>query len=246
MNQLRTCSLLITVCAYIIFGHQVFSQIPSNVRGAPCVNPMITEDFSDVVPDGWEGDWMTLAPPLVEGWNLISGPTPDAPLTGANGAFSGSFYAYMETSGPAGMNSIFAINTPAIPLFDVNTSIRFRVLMHGAAIGSLKVNVLSGPGFTNSDNVLTLTGAQHSSSDVSNWEEAFIDISQYDGQSIKVEFEGMKLLTGQGDIAIDLIEICSEPRIPTLGEWGIIVLLQLLLIFGVVAMRNRSLVPVKL
>ena len=121
------------------------SQIPGNDLEIPCVNELLSEDFSAAVPDGWEGDWMLLAPPLREGWYVQTGPSPGVPGTGADSAFSGSHYIYFESSGPAPVNSVFSINTPSISLFDVNTSIRFRVLMHGTNIGSLKVNVLSGP-----------------------------------------------------------------------------------------------------
>ena len=114
--------------------------------------------------------------------------------------------------------------------------------MNGSDIGSLKVNVLSGPGFATTETVLTLSGAQHPSSSVDNWEEAFIDIRQYAKQTIKVEFEGMKMLTNQGDIAIDLVEVCSEPRVPTMGEWGLIILGLILMIFGIVAVRSKSFV----
>lgn len=211
-----------------------------NTADRPCVNDELTEDFGSTVPPGWEGDWMLTAPPLTEGWILQMGPSPDAPSTGADGAFSGDYYAYMETNGPAVTNSVFSINTPPISLSDVNPTIRFRVLMHGSDIGSLKVNVLSGPGFATSENVLTLTGEQHASSSVANWEEAFIDIRQYTQQTIKVEFEGMKLTTNQGDIAIDLVQVCSEPRVPTLGQWGLIILGLMLLIVGIVAVKSNT------
>ena len=138
----------------ISLSEMMMGQIPSNTRGATCVNELLVEDFSGTVPDGWEGDWMLLDPPLREGWHVQSGPSPDAPGTGADTAFSGAHYIYFESSGPAPVNSVFSVNTPPISLFDVNTSIRFKVLMHGDDIGSLKVNVLSGPGFANSETVL--------------------------------------------------------------------------------------------
>ena len=226
---------------YIFLGlfsiQGLFAQIPSNVRGAPCVNELLVEDFSSTVPIGWEGDWMLLDPPLVEGWNLTMGPTTGTPGTGADGPFSGTHFAYMETSGPAPINSVFKINTPPIEIFDVLTSIRFRVLMHGSGVGSLRVNVLSGPGFTTVENVLEITGEQHATSGVGEWQEAFIDIRSYDSGLIKVEFEGMKGSNGLGDIAIDLVEVCSEPIVPTLGEWGVICLALLVLILGVVGIQ---------
>jgi hypothetical protein len=117
--------------------------------------------------------------------------------------------------------------------------------MHGSSIGHLKVNVLSGVGFTNTETVLTISGEQHSSSDISHWEEAFIDISQYEGQVVKIEFEGMKMTDGFGDIAIDLVQVCSENfifTVPTLSQWGAICLGMLIMIFGAVTIRMRSVV----
>lgn len=213
------------------------SQVPTNTESRPCVNNLLEEDFSATTPVGWEGDFMLVMPPLQEGWILQSGASPDAPSTGADGAASGDYYLYLETNGPSPTMSVNTINTPAIELTDVHPSLRFNVLMNGTGIGHLKVNVLSGPGFGTSENVLTLTGPQHASSDVSNWEEAFVSLSQYEGQTIKVAFEGMKLTNNQGDIAIDLVQVCSEVFVPTLGEWAIICLGLMLLILGIVRIR---------
>ena len=231
---------LTCIISLIVTAVAISAQIPSNTRGAICVNELLYEDFDGTVPDGWEGDWMLLAPPFREGWHVQSGPSPDVPGTGADTAFSGSHYIYFESSGPAPVNSTFAIQTPPISLTDVNTSIRFRVLMHGGDIGMLNVNVLSGPGFTTSETVMTIVGEQHSSSAFENWEEAFVDIREYDKQPIRVEFEGMKMSTNQGDIAIDLVQVCSEPRVPTMSEWGLIILSLVLMIFCVVSIQNRS------
>lgn len=214
------------------------AQIPMNGNNRFCFNELLTEDFGSTVPTGWEGDFMITPPPFTEGWILESGPSPDAPSTGADGPFSGSHYIYMETNGLAPTNSTFSINTPPVVLTDVNTTIRFRVLMHGSGIGELRVNVLSGAGFATSENVLTLVGEQHSSSAVSNWDEVFIDVRQYSKETIKVEFEGMKMLNNQGDIAIDLVQVCSEPRVPTMGQWGVICLGLIFLIFGVLSIYS--------
>lgn len=216
------------------------AQIPMNQYERFCFNELLTEDFGATIPTDWEGDWMVAPMPFTEGWILQSGASPDAPSTGADGAFSGSHYVYLETNGPAPTNSTYSINTPPITLTDVNPTIRFRVLMHGSGIGSLKVNVLSGAGFATSENVLTITGEQHSSSNVDNWDEAFIDIREYRGETIKVEFEGMKTINNQGDIAIDLVQVCSEPRVPTMGQWGIICLTLLFLIFGAISITSIS------
>jgi len=240
MKRIKYLISLATLITFLGLSHVVTGQIPMNDNDRFCFNQLLSEDFGAAIPMGWEGDWMIISPPLTEGWILQSGPSPDAPNTGADGPFSGTHFAYMETNGPAPINSVFKINTPPISLTDVNAVIKFRVLMHGSGIGSLKVNVLSGSGFANSETVLTLTGAQHTSSDVSNWDEAFIDIRQYEKQTIKVEFEGMKMTNNLGDIAIDLVEVCTEPRVPTMGQWGTISLCFLIMIFSVVAFKQQE------
>lgn len=226
----------------LLWAIGVYTQIPGNTIGNPCVNELLIEDFSSTIPDGWEGDFMLLNPPLVEGWILESGPTMTA-NTGPDAAFNGDFYLYLETNGPAPLDAAYSVNTPPIPLSDVNASIRFRVLMHGDETGSLRVNILYGPGFTSSENVIDIIGEQHTSGTSSNWEEAWVDIRQYSGQTIKVQFEGMKGSGELGDIAIDLVQVCSEPRVPTMGEWSLIILSLLFLIFGVIYIRRPQTIP---
>ncbi len=226
---------------FIIGGTFVNAQIPGNDDNLPCVNQVFLEDFSSEVPLGWEGDFMLLEPPLAEGWILQSGPTPTT-NTGPDVAFSGDYYLYLETSGPAGTGEKYTVSTSSIDLTaiqEVSPTVRFRVLMYGENMGSLFLNVLSGPGFTNRENVLTISGQQHNSGDVSNWEEAFVNIGQYEGEVIRLEFVGMKGNGSRGDIAIDLLQVCTDPRIPTLGEWGMIILSLSFLIIGVVFIRQR-------
>lgn len=47
------------------------------------------------------------------------------------------------------------------------------------------------------------------------------------------------------DVTPMCTEVCPMVRIPTLGEWGIIVLSLLFLIFGVTAVRQRNIIAVK-
>jgi len=223
-------------------GTLLCAQIPTNTANIACVNTLLEEDFTADIPTGWVGDFVVSPDPLSEGWILQSGPSPDAPSTGADGAASGQYYVYLETNGPAPTMSTYTITTPEIQVTGANPSLRFNVLMNGSDIGQLRVDVLSGPGFATTETVLTLVGAQHTSSAVSNWTEAFIDLSQFEGQAIMIAFEGMKLTTNQGDIAIDLVQVCSEVGIPTMGEWGIICLGLLFLIVGIVALSSRRIV----
>jgi len=232
------------VLLYVLLSLSVVisAQIPTNTADRACVNNLLEEDFSAIIPTAWVGDFMVAPSPLTEGWILQSGPSPDAPSTGADGAASGDYYVYLETNGPAPTMSTYTITTPEIQLTDAQHSLRFNVLMNGSDIGQLNIKVLSGVGFATSETVLTLTGAQHASSAVSNWEEAFVDLSQYEGQAVQIAFEGMKLTTNQGDIAIDLVQVCSEAAVPTMGQWGIICLSLLFLIVGIVAIGSKKVV----
>ena len=201
-------------------------------------------DFeSSFLEEGWEGDTMLLGMPLAEGWNRIMGMTPTG-NTGPDAAFSGNYYAYMESGAPAPASSIFKINTPPVDLpLGSAVFLKFRTLLYGAGIGYLKVNVLSGPTFTTVTNIITITGNPpvHTSGDPSNWTEAFANLQTYGGETIKIEFEGMKMgSSSEGDLAIDQVMICRGPTIPTMGEWGITITFLLLAIFGVIAVRTKS------
>lgn len=237
-SLLKIHSLVLFCCC--ITGWSM-AQIPSNDSDRPCALGVYTEDFGPDIPAGWEGDFMLLSPPLEEGWILRSGPTPTEE-TGPDGAFMGDYYLHLEASGPAGLNSSFAVRSGVIDLShvqEVAPNVRFRVHMFGADIGTLKLNILSGPAFGISEEVMTVTGEQHTSGDVSNWQEAFIDLAQYEGQRIRLEFVGVKgSMGGLGDIAIDYIQVCTDPRVPTLGQWGLIVLALIFLIVGVIHIRQ--------
>ena len=85
--RMDNCILLIVIL--LGFGCTLSAQIPTNTENRICVNEELIEDFGPDVPLGWEGDWMLTMPPLTEGWILQSGPSPDAPGTGADDSFSG-------------------------------------------------------------------------------------------------------------------------------------------------------------
>ena len=112
----RTIFFLIPMLLLHLASGEMKAQIPGNVNNLPCGIQLLEEEFGINVPTGWEGQWMVGGPLLTEGWILQTGPSPSTPITGANGAHSGAYYAYLETNGPAPPNSAYKINTPPILL----------------------------------------------------------------------------------------------------------------------------------
>jgi hypothetical protein len=106
--------------------------------------------------------------------------------------------------------------------------------MHGRS-GSFFVNIIND---ISSDRVLPVINGNvpngiHSSN---YWEEIYIDLSVYEGQTIKVEFVTIKPdgnFNIPGDIAIDNIKVCAGATpIPTLSEWSFILLFISLAVIG--------------
>jgi len=174
---------------------------------------------------------------LVEGWTTQTGPTPTG-LTGPEMAFEGSHYLYMETSGPAGSGASYSVSMPmvAIPT-EGSTSLNFALLMYGADMGSLNIEVLSSTGL---DTIFTQVGERHADGSASSWEEISVDLSAYAGTSVQIQFTGMKMISGVADIAIDDVKVCysaSVITVPTLGEWSFILMVLLISIIGVASLR---------
>lgn len=218
--------------------HQVVSQSGLNPLNTVCGESLIQEDFGAMQPIGWTGSF-NMGVVVTEGWTSATGPTPTA-NTGPDAPFKGSHYLYLETNGPAPLDSSYRIQTPVIDFGGDASILRFRLLMHGAQIGSFQVNVLTGPTYTTRTQLLNRVGQQHTSGAVANWEDIFLDLTAYSSQMVKIEFVGMKGAGELGDIGIDDVVVCKYILIPTLSQWGIIILSLLALIIGILGIRNNE------
>ncbi len=188
------------------------------------------------------------------GWALATGMTPTAD-TGPNMPHEGTHYAYFEHS--CGFTMVggcpeteYSFVSPEITLDGTASIMSFYYLLYGDAVSatpsSLAVNILSAgistPVFMEENGFHT---------DGSTWSEAVIDLSAYDGQTIRIEFVGTEgtINNSHGDIGIDTLTVSATPTvteaIPTLGEWAIIILFLTLLICMTVAIRSSSVTPLR-
>ncbi len=200
----------------------------------PCDQLLLSESFTAAQPSGWTGDFNTSV--LVEGWLTESGPTM-TPLTGPEGAFMGTHYLYMETSGPAPVNASFSVSTPSISIPGTGTTtLSLAYLMYGADMGTFLIVINSG---TATDTIFTRSGQQHADGSIDSWEEITLSLNDYKNASIAITFIGMKNISGLSDMAIDEVQVCHiNQTIPTLGQWGVIILLLLLLSIAIVGIRQ--------
>lgn len=235
MKYLIYTLLFSVTCSFSLIGQ--ISPVPED---ASCGSTLFAESFTGDIPSGWSGDFdLGGGSPFLEGWILADGLTP-TDETGPDAPFDGSHYAYFESSGPAPDNAMFQISTPPINLPDsrFGTALTFRLLMHGDETGSLMINAISG-GVTTQ--LLTAVGEQHADGSIANWEEVYIDLTSLENQEIEIQFVGMKSIGDMGDIAIDQVQICGiASPIPTLSEWGLILLFLILSIIGLIYIRRTG------
>lgn len=208
---------------------------------------------------GWGelSDFGTLASPETlqkRSWILTNQATPTN-KTGPDTAQSGSYYAYFEhTCGldPCIPNDTLVMISPEINLSGTNSQLSFWYLLNGAATpvpSKLTVSVLS-------DNLATrdivwgpIDNGLHPDSTHSSWQEKTINLSAYDGETIRIEFTGNigQGISSRGDIGIDNFTIKTDltiaQPIPTLSEWSLLVLGLLLLITICVASKNYNIKP---
>ena len=189
--------LLLVLCSYL-------------ANGQDCEAILYEEGFTmDVPPTGWTGDFSTTPAPLIEGWYTTSGPTTTM-ATGPEVPAAGTHFAYMESSGPAPSNSTFRIQTPIVSIpTDGTTALSLSFLMFGSDIGSFEIQVLDGNSI---DPIFMRSGEQHSDGTLGSWEAISLDLSAYAGSDIQIQFQGMKLISGLGDIGIDEIIFCPCSR----------------------------------
>jgi len=187
------------------------------------------------------------------GWALATGMTQTA-NTGPDMPQAGTHYAYFEHS--CGLTSggcpetEYSFVSPEITLDGTASSLSFYYLLYGDAVSatpsSLEVNILSG-GISTS--VFMEDNGFHT--DGSTWSEAIIDLSAYDGQTIRIEFVGIEgtINNSNGDIGIDTLTVSATPipttDIPTLGEWGLLILLLSLLIMALVTIKQSQMSRVR-
>ena len=235
----------------VIWCTSLSAQIAPVTDGFLCDINRYTESFESGLPTGWTGLKLDTAKlgGFNEGWVLDQGMT-FTPNTGPDAAQDGTFYIYCDGSGPIGRSDTARLVSPVINTgASLEPALQFYLNMHGQS-GSLTVNIIDGSNKYQALGPISamVPGGLHASSV---WEEIFIDLSNYQAKDIQIEFVTMKPAGASvGDIAIDNIRICnSTATVPTLSEWAVIILMQLLLIIAIQTIKSPtpklSLVPVK-
>ncbi len=238
--------LFVVFAVLLSFGY-VNAQISPAPVGYSCAVDVFSEAFEGGVPSGWEISTDNYTGPLrtytngLEGWFLHTGTT-FTPGTGPTGAFEGSSYIYCEGSGPILRADTASLTSPMITLpNNPDLAMSFYTNLYGptGSTGTFGVYIFSNG--TKSSLLTPVASNTHTSA--STWEQVYLDLSVYAGQSVQIMFQGIKPPIGGADvdISIDQIEICSaEPvAVPSVSTWGVIILMLLMLIVTTQAMAVK-------
>ncbi|MDC8002423.1 M43 family zinc metalloprotease [Aureisphaera galaxeae] len=145
-------------------------------------------------------------------WTVRSGSTPSS-NTGPSGANDGSYYVYMESSSPNYSNKRAILNAPCLDLSGATTpSISFKYHMYGSsAMGSLALEA-------SIDDINWTTIWSRSGNQGNAWLDANVDLSAYNGSTLKLRFNGVTGTTWQGDMAIDKLNVITFVPAPTCDD----------------------------
>ncbi len=130
-------------------------------------------------------------------WALRSGGTPSS-NTGPSSASDGSYYVYVESSSPNYSNKTAILEGPCFDLSGAtNPTLAFKYHMYGASgMGGLVLQA------TTDDNSWSTIWSE-SGNQGNSWLDASVDMSSFNGGSVKTRFVGTTGTTWQGDMAID-------------------------------------------
>ncbi|ULC60696.1 T9SS type A sorting domain-containing protein [Flaviramulus sp. BrNp1-15] len=161
------------------------------------------------------GDWSQGTSDEID-WTRFSGLTPSntggnpANTTGPSTASDGTFYLYTESSGTANNKIAYLLS----PCFDLsgyeNAQLEFDFHMFGTNMGTLSLEVSTDNG-TNYTPLFSRTGnhpTQNANAD--SWITEPIDLSAYNGQTIKLRFHGLTGSDYTSDISIDNINLTAD------------------------------------
>src|SRR5690554_63947 len=194
-------------------GPYRFNTLIQEPLGVNCItggaDVVFEEEFDALAANGWIGDIGTGSSNGM--WNVNSGGTTTSG-TGPNAAHSGKNYIYVETSGKA--NSTVNIVSPLIDLTSVLDSAELSFWLHafGNDIGTLEVGLsesVNGP----FKNVFIWSGALQAQQ-ADPYQQVGIRLDSLIGDSLYVEFSYHYGNTGEGDIAIDLMEVTACVNCP--------------------------------
>ncbi|WP_299883827.1 GEVED domain-containing protein [uncultured Lacinutrix sp.] len=137
-------------------------------------------------------------------WTRNSGTTASS-NTGPSSASQGSQYVYMESSSPNNSNDRAILVSPCFNLTGQNqATFSFKYHMYGAStMGNLKLAISTNNG-SSWTTVWSKAGNQGNS-----WQDASVDLSSYEGDTVQLRFDGTTGTTWQGDMAVDAISLAN-------------------------------------
>ncbi|MGB0176241.1 MAG: choice-of-anchor J domain-containing protein, partial [Owenweeksia sp.] len=134
-------------------------------------------------------------------WTRDAGGTTSS-ATGPSDGQSGDYYMYTEASSPNYPSKVANLLSPDVYLTDLTDSeLEFGYHMYGSAMGTLKVFVSTNGGSS------WIQEWSQSGNLGNSWNTALVDLSSYDGQTIRIRFEGTTGTSYTSDMAIDNITI---------------------------------------
>lgn len=144
-------------------------------------------------------------------WTLKTGSTSSS-STGPGSANEGSYYVYTEASGSGTgyPNKEAILESPCFDLSsDVDPKISFDYHMYGSTMGTLELQITSTT--VPWTNVWSLSGDQGNS-----WFSATVDLSAYEGQTVRFRFFGTTGTSYRSDMSVDNIQVFfgDPPVIP--------------------------------
>ncbi|RMG66981.1 MAG: hypothetical protein D6722_14005, partial [Bacteroidetes bacterium] len=146
-------------------------------------------------------------------WSWLSGATPSS-NTGPAGAFSGTYYAYIEASSPNYPGKEASLMSPCFDFSGMsNPQLSFAYHMYGIDMGTLRLEASSDGGQTWGTPLWSRTGNQGNA-----WQQDTVDLSAFVGQtSVRFRFRGTTGIDYTSDIALDALHLegtnfsCQNP-----------------------------------
>ncbi|MDC6470699.1 fibronectin type III domain-containing protein, partial [Flavobacteriales bacterium] len=183
-----------------------FNTLIQEPLGISCSTGISSVVYSEDFENG-QGSWTGIDNSTLFGWTFGTSPSF---LTGPSAAHSGNNYLYFDATSPAGsQNTNESVVSPMIDLSSVTADAELSFWLHsyGSEIGRLKIGISNIPTGQFS-NVFSYDG-QIQTAETDSFVNVGIDLSNYIGQQIYLEFDYTFLGWQYGDVAIDLIEISS-------------------------------------
>lgn len=174
------------------------------------IDTIAFEEFENSLPSGWS---ISQNFPFWD-WHISSSGATTGPYSGHNNP---GFMRFIGSNNTPSASDTLSSPSILIPNSSSNARLSFYYYMYGDFVGTLKVRVSNDQGNTWT-NLFTKVGQQQSSTSEP-WAPADIDISQYTGDQIIVQFIGINTGTNgitSDDITIDdfLVEVCTTCPMP--------------------------------